>query len=159
VSWDWKLGANRIALRTWVTFTAVRGMLKSIAGAIVVLAALLVLSGCASNESYPNDPKPPATLSVSVIIAEDQIGLSPNPFGAGPARFVITNQTGVTQKVLFSNEQIDREVEVGSGQTFNFKQTVEPGELSISADKAAADALIVDVGPQRESAQQDLNQP
>jgi hypothetical protein len=146
VSWDWKLGANRIALRARVTFTAVRGMLKSIAGAIVVLAAVLALSGCASNESYPNDPKPPPTLSVSVI-------------GAGPARFVITNQTGVTQKVLFSSDQFDREVEVGSGQTFNFKQTVEPGELSISADKSAADAVIVDVGPQRESAQQDLNQP
>src|SRR5207342_1652712 len=124
VELDGKLGANRIALRARVTFSAVRGMRKSIAGAIVVLAAVLAVSGCASNESYPNDPKPPATLSVSVIVGEDEIGLSPNPFGAGPARFVITNQTGVTQKVLFSNEQIDREVEVGSGQTFNFKQTV-----------------------------------
>lgn len=134
-------------------------MLKSIAGAIVVLAAVLAVSGCAGNESYPNDPKPPANLSVSVIVAEDSIALSPNPFGAGPTRFVITNQTGVTQKVLFSNEQIDREVSVGSGQTFNFKQTLEPGELSISADKSAADGEIVEVGPERESAQQDLNQP
>ncbi|MBJ7354255.1 MAG: hypothetical protein JHC98_05465 [Thermoleophilaceae bacterium] len=134
-------------------------MRKSIAGAIVVLAAVLAVSGCAGNESYPNDPKPPATLSISVIVGEDSIALSPNPFGAGPTRFVTTNQTGVTQKVLFSSEQFDREVEIGSGQTFNFKQTVAPGELSVSADKAAADAVIVDVGPQRKSAQQDLNQP
>jgi hypothetical protein len=154
-----KLGANRIALRARVTFCAVRGMLKSFAGAIVVLVAVLAVSGCASNESYPNNPKPPATLSVSVIVAEDAIDLSPNPFGGGPTRFVVTNQTGVTQKVLFSSEQFDREVEVGSGQTFNFKQTVEPGELSISTDKSAADAAIVDVGPQRETSQQDLNQP
>lgn len=134
-------------------------MRKSIAGAIVVLAAVLAVSGCAGNESYPNDPKPPATLSISVIVAEDAIALSPNPFGGGPTRFVITNQTGVTQNVLFSSDQFDREVAVGSGQTFNFKQTVQPGELSISADKAAADAVIVDVGPMRPSAQQDLNQP
>ena len=159
MSWDWKLGANRIALRAAVTFCAVRGMRKSIAGAIVVLAAVLAVSGCASNESYPNNPKPPATLSASVIIGEDSIGLSPNPFGAGPTRFVITNQTGVLQKVLLSSEQFDREVAVGVGQTANFKQTVSEGELSISADKSAADALIVDVGPERKTAQQDLNQP
>lgn len=158
MTWDWKLGANRIALRATVTFTAVRRMLKTIAGAIAVLATVLAVSGCGT-ESYPNDPKPPATLSVSMIVAEDSIALSPNPFGAGPTRFVITNQTGVTQNVLFSNEQIDREVAVGSGQTFNFKQTLEPGELSISADKAAADAELVEVGPERPSAQQDLNQP
>lgn len=154
-----KLGADLIALRARVTFCAVRGMIRSVAGAIVVLAVVVVVSGCAGNESYPNNPKPPANLSVSLIVGEDAIALSPNPFGAGPTRFVITNQTGVTQKVLFSNEQIDREVIVGSGQTFNFKQTLEPGELSISTDKSAADAEIVDVGPQRKSAQQDLNQP
>jgi hypothetical protein len=134
-------------------------MYRSVAGAIVMLAVVLAVSGCAGNESYANDPKPPATLSVSVIIGEDAIGLSPNPFGAGPARFVITNQTGVDQKVLFSSEQIDREVLVGTGQTANFKQTVAPGELSISTDKSAADALSIDVGPMRKSAQQDLNQP
>lgn len=156
---DGKLGANRIALRATVTFSAVRGMLKSIAGAIVVLAAVLAVSGCAGNESYSNDPKPPATLSVSVIIGEDAIALSPNPFGGGPTRFVITNQTGVLQKVLLSSDQLDREVPVGVGQTANFKQTVEEGELSISTDKSAADSVIVDVGPMRASAQQDLNQP
>jgi hypothetical protein len=126
------------------------------------LGALLVavaISGCAGNESYPNQPKPPAVLTVSIFIGEDRIALSPNPFGAGPARFIITNQTGTNQKVLLSTEQFDRETTVGIGQTANFKQTVEPGELSISADNTAADSLTIDVGPERESAQHDLNQP
>ncbi|MGK2878622.1 MAG: hypothetical protein ACSLFF_08640 [Solirubrobacterales bacterium] len=134
-------------------------MLKSIAGAIVVLATVLAVSGCAGNESYPNNPKPPANLNVSVFVGEDQIALSPNPFGAGPTRFVITNQTGTNQKVLISTEQFDREVEVGVGQTVNFKQTVEPGDLSISTDNSAADSAELVVGPKRPSAQQDLNQP
>jgi hypothetical protein len=138
-------------------------MLRSLrAGTGLLLVALLcalAISGCAGNESYPNHPKPPANLTVSVFVGEDHIALSPNPFGAGPTRFVITNQTGVLQKVLFSNEQIDREVPVGSGQTFNFKQTIEPGELEISTSNSAADSVTTTVGPKRISAQQDLNQP
>jgi hypothetical protein len=138
-------------------------MLRTIKGGagvplVVVLSALL-LSGCLGNESYKNDPKPPATLTVSVFVGEDNIALSPNPFGAGPARFIVTNQTGVKQNVLFSNEQIDREVAVGSGQTVNFKQTVEEGDLSISTSNSAADSLIVPVGAERESAQQNLDKP
>lgn len=126
--------------------------------ACVLLVATLA-SGCAGNESYPNNPKPPATLTVSVFIGEDDIAVSPEPFGAGPTRFIITNQTGTKQKVLLSTDQFDRETLVGNGQTANFKQTVQPGILSISADNTAADAKQIKVGPERESAQQDLNQP
>ncbi len=123
------------------------------------LLAAAMLSGCAGNESYPNIPKPPPTLTISVYIGEDDIALSPNPFGAGPARFIITNQTGTKQNVLISTEQFDRETAVGKGQTANFKQTVEPGELTISADNTAADSVTLEVGPTRKSAQDDLNQP
>jgi hypothetical protein len=129
---------------------------------LCALGALLVVIGavgCAGNESYPNHPKPPAILTVSIFVGEDTIALSPNPFGAGPTRFIVTNQTGTKQKVLISTDQFDREELVGVGQTVNFKQTVEPGELSVSADNTAADSLTIDVGPTRESAQHDLNQP
>lgn len=134
-------------------------MARAILLGIGALAAALVVSGCAGNESYPNYPKPPATLTVSVFIGEDDIAISPNPFDAGPTRFIITNQTGTKQNVLISTDEFDRETAVGKGQTANFKQTVEPGELTISADNTAADSATIEVGPKRESAQQDLNQP
>lgn len=124
-----------------------------------VLVVAVLASGCAGNESYPNKPKPPAILTISVFVGEDQIAASPQPFGAGPARFIITNQTGVPQKVLISTDQFDRETLVGVGQTANVRQTVEPGELTISTDKAAADPVTIDVTEERPSAQQDLNQP
>lgn len=123
------------------------------------LLAALAVSGCVGNESYPNYPKPPAALTVSVFIGPDQIALSPNPFGAGPARFIVVNQTRNNQKVLFSTDQFDREVPVGSGQTANFKQTIDPGELTISTSDNAADSAVINVGPTRPSAQQDLDQP
>lgn len=126
--------------------------------ASALLAAVFV-SGCGGTESYPNLPKPPPTLTVSVFVGEDEIAISPDSFGAGPARFIITNQTGTQQKILISTDRFDRETLVGKGQTANFKLTVEPGPLSISADNTAADSRTIEVGPERPSAQQDLNQP
>lgn len=123
------------------------------------LACAVVVSGCAGNESYPNLPKPPAFVTLTVFVGEDEIAVSPNPLGAGPTRFIITNQTGTKQNVLVSAEQSEREVTVGQGQTANFRMTIQPGELSISADNTAAQEATMVVGPERESAQDDLNQP
>lgn len=126
---------------------------------LLAVGAALIVSGCVGNESYPNKPKPPAPLTVSVFVGEDDIAISPKPFGAGPTRFIITNQTGTNQNVLISTDEFDRTTKVGSGQTVNFKQTVKEGDLSISADNTAADSVTIPVGPTRPSAQQDLNQP
>ena len=126
---------------------------------MLAIAAIFVLSACASNESYQNNPKAPAVLTVSVIVGEDEIAASPNPFGAGPTRFVITNQTGTKQVVTLSTDRLDRKVLVDASQTTNFKQTLQPGFLSIDAGNTAADTLEINVGDTRPSAQQDLDQP
>lgn len=128
--------------------------------AVVVAAAIsVVLSGCASSESYNNDPKPPATRTVTVIVGEDEISASPNPWGGGPTRFIITNQTGVRQIVTLSSDRVEREVPVDAKQSANFKMTTEPGFFTIDASNTAANTLEVEVGPKRPTAQQDLNQP
>lgn len=117
------------------------------------------MSACSSNESYKNIDKPPAVLTITVILSEDAIEASPNPFGAGPARFLLINQTGKKQIVTLSTDTIERKTTVDQNQTANFKQTVEPGFLGISASDSAADTLEINVGPERETAQQDLDQP
>lgn len=139
------------------------GTKKTTGGRLAVVFAItaisVVLSGCASSESYNNDPKPPATRTVTVIVGEDEISASPNPWGAGPTRFIVTNQTGVRQVVMFSSDRVDREVSVDAKQSANFKMTTEPGFFSIDASDSAANTLEVEVGPKRPTAQQDLNQP
>lgn len=130
-----------------------------LAAVVVATAVSVVLSGCATSESYNNDPKPPATRTVSVIVGEDAIAASPNPWGGGPTRFIVTNQTGVRQIVTFSSDRVEREVPVDAKQTANFKMTTEPGFFTIDASSTAANTLEVEVGPKRPTAQQDLNQP
>lgn len=127
-------------------------------GLALVAVAALVAAGCGSDD-YANNPKSPAVLTVAVFVGEDRLAYSPRDFGAGPTQFVIANQTGVDQNVTISTDRDERNVKVASMQTIKQKMTVEPGFLTIEADKTPADALEIEVGPKRESAQQDLSQP
>jgi hypothetical protein len=132
--------------------------LRAIALALAI-ASVFVLSACASNESYKNENKPPAVLTVAVIVADDQIAAGPNPFGAGPTRFLITNQTEKKQIVSLTTDTIERKVLVDASQTANFKMTIPEGNLTIDSSDTGAGSLDVVVGPERETAQQDLDQP
>lgn len=128
--------------------------------AALALLVLLALSaaGCGADD-YANNPRPPAVIAVSVFIGEDRIAYSPREFGAGPAQFIIVNQTGTDQNVTISSDRNERTVPVARSQSVKQKLTVEPGYLLIEADNTAAEPLEIEVGPERESAQQDLNQP
>lgn len=123
-----------------------------------MLAATVIAAGC-GNESYPNKPRQPITLTLNVFVGEDQIAYSPTKFGAGPLRFVVTNQTGVQQKVTFSTDRDERSVSIAPNQTAKHEMVLEPGYLSIDADKSAADSVEITVGPLRPSAQHILDQP
>jgi hypothetical protein len=125
----------------------------------LAIASVFVLSACSSNESYKNENKPPAVLTLGVLIADDQIAAAPNPFGAGPTRFVITNQTGKKQIVTLTTDTIERKTVVDVAQTANFKMTIPEGNLTIDTSDTTAGSLDIAVGPERESAQQDLDQP
>lgn len=118
-----------------------------------------MLSACSSNESYKNLNKPPAVLTLSILVADDQIAAAPNPFGAGPTRFLITNQTQKKQIVTLTTDTIERKVAVDVSQTSNFKMTIAEGNLTINSSDTAAGSLDIAVGPERETAQQDLDQP
>ncbi|MBI5310733.1 MAG: hypothetical protein HZB14_06890 [Actinobacteria bacterium] len=137
--------------------TTARRVLRA---ALLVATAILALvaTGC-SNDSYDNKPKTPAVLTVSVFIGEDRMAYSPRNFGAGPVQFVLVNQTGAEQHVTISTDRYERSFPLARQQTIKQKMTVEPGFLSIEADNTAAEPLEIEVGPERESAQQDLNQP
>lgn len=124
----------------------------------MLLFAAVSLAGCVEEE-YANKPRPPAVKTLSVFVGEDQIAYSPKQFGAGPTRFIITNQTGVSQKITVSTDRLERDVSIQPQQTAEFKMTIEPGYLSIDADKSAADGAELEIGPERPSAQNDLDQP
>lgn len=135
-----------------------RGRTAGLVTAVAALAVAAALAGCGA-ESYENEPKPAMTKTISVFVGEDRIAFSPREPGAGPARFVMTNQTGVDQTITVASDRDEFSIRIAPNQTAKRKTVLVPGYLSLSADKTAADAIETTVGPERPSAQQDLDQP
>jgi hypothetical protein len=144
-----------------ITCAAVSGRnLVSRACAIwLAVAAVVVVAGCSTREEYKNELKPPRVMTVSVIVTETRIGVSPGTFGAGPTRFVVSNKTDVKQRVSFEGERLSHQLTLGPGETDLFKADTYPGPIEIDGDHTTAEPVTVTVGPERPTAQNDIEQP
>jgi len=130
------------------------------------MVATLVV-GCGGGTSYKNNPRPPAPLNITASVSNAGIAVSPTSFGAGPIVLIVTNQTGASQEITFESN------ELGASRP-GVTQTTEPinprgtGQLQVNVTEGryrvrAANADIapatITVGPERQSAQNQLLQP
>ena len=135
--------------------------------ATAALAATAVLTGCGGGSDFRNNPRPPAPIVVSASIDDQQVSVSPRRFGAGPISLIVTNQTGASQRVTLESAGA-----TGSGpgikqvtapispqDTATLKVDVKPGSYSVHVAGDGIRAARLKVGPERESAQNDLLQP
>lgn len=138
---------------------------RALAPAAVLVAMLVV--GCGGGSSYKNNPRPPAPLNITASVSNAGIAVSPTSFGAGPIVLIVTNQTAASQEITFESNEL-------GGSKPGVTQTTEPinprgtGQLQVDVTEGqyrvrAANADIapatITVGPQRQSAQNQLLQP
>lgn len=138
---------------------------RALAPAVVLVAMLVV--GCGGGSSYKNNPRPPAPLNITASVSNAGIAVSPTSFGAGPIVLIVTNQTAASQEITFESNEL-------GGSKPGVTQTTEPinprgtGQLQVDVTEGqyrvrAANADIapatITVGPQRQSAQNQLLQP
>jgi hypothetical protein len=131
------------------------------------MVATLVVAGCGGGSDYKNRPRPPAPINITASVSNAGIAVSPTSFGAGPIVLIVTNQTGASQEVTFESN------ELGASKP-GVTQTTEPinprgtGQLQVDVTEGryrvrAANADIapatITVGPERQSAQNQLLQP
>lgn len=135
--------------------------------AALMSAALLGAAGCGSDEAHVNDPRPPSPKTISASITPSRVTISPIQIGAGPVSLVIANVTSSEQKVTL--ESADNP---GSGPgttrstqpiepsgTAVIKTDVQPGRYSVRVESDDITPAEIEVGPARESAQNDLGIP
>ena len=133
----------------------------------MVCAALLGVTGCGSDEAHVNDLRPPSPLTISSSITPSRVTVSPKEVGAGPISLVIANITGGEQRVTLESADAP-----GSGPgttrstspiepngTAVLKTEVEPGSYTVRVESDAITPASFDVGPPRESAQNDVGIP
>jgi hypothetical protein len=134
---------------------------------VVGLLAAAVAAGCGSDEDYANEPRPPSPINIAAAITDEKISVSPDAFGGGPIVLIVSNQSEGPQKVTFETDDTaggepgvtQTTGPINPGATATLKVDVTEGTYQLSVDDSSVAAASLEVGPKRESAQNDLLQP
>ncbi len=129
--------------------------------ALVALAAgvaALTATACGSDD-YENEPRPPAPAQVSIQITEDGLTVSPAELGAGIANFAIINLGDVPTGVEIDGPTVGETEEIPPGTSTALKMEMETGDYEASPVGGGAAPFEFTVGPERESAKNDLLLP
>jgi hypothetical protein len=134
--------------------------------AVLGVAGALAFAGCGSEDDYKNELRPPAPINVTAFVSSKKISASPAAFGAGPIVVIVTNQSNSSQDVTFTTDDIggDRKLEqstglINPGDTGQIKLDVKQGTYVLKTGDEAIRPATLNVGPERESAQNELLQP
>lgn len=138
-------------------------------GALSAAVLALCVAGCGSSgSSYANASRPPAPVTLSIVVANGRIAISPDHVGAGPTVLLIANESASSRNVTLTPALASGRgcvtADTSSGPiapqgTARIKLPLVEGACAIGvADGGLPPARLV-VGPERASAQQDLLQP
>jgi hypothetical protein len=126
--------------------------------AVAVGLAALVFAAC-GRDDFDNEPRPAVPAEVTVKIGDGEVVVSPKAFGAGLVNFEIANfeDTPATFAIDGPTEAVSEEIPARGNN--RLKTQVDTGSYEASADGVEATPFSFQVGPERESGQNDLLLP
>lgn len=136
--------------------------------AMVLIA--LACAGCGSSGggSYDNASRPPAPISISIAITGERVDVAPARVGAGPVVLLISNQSSRSRDVTLTapdgSDSSCVESDASSGPinpqgVARIQLPIVEGTCEVGVADGTLAPVRLTVGPERESAQQDLLQP
>lgn len=128
---------------------------------LVALVAAFALGSCGEDD-FENQPRPPAPVELTARIADDVINVSPSSakeVGAGLATITISNQSQEPAVLVLEGPTDDQSDEITAGGTGSMKVALEEGDYTVSAEDSDARETKLEVGPERETSQNDLLLP
>jgi hypothetical protein len=133
-------------------------------GAVLVgvFSLLLGVAGCGADD-FENDPRPPAPVELTAKVDDESVLMSPAKVGAGLAVITVSNQSrdpiNLTLVGPAPNDNSESG-EIAPGGVGNLKAELVEGEYEVNAgETSAVKAAQLEVGPERESSQNDLLLP
>ena len=136
--------------------------------ATAAAAAAVLASGCgADDDGYDNALRPPAPISVTALVDNDRVRVSPRTFGAGTVTFIISNQSSSAQQVTFETDELGGSEggirrstgRIGAGSTGELKVDPREGTYRLAVGSRSIEPAQVEVTKRRPSAQDELLQP
>jgi hypothetical protein len=128
--------------------------------ALVAAAAVLGLGVAAcGGDDFENEPRPPVPAEVSVQVNDRNVTISPVEFGAGIANFTIINLGEVPTTVEIDGPTTGVTEEIAPGNTAELRMAMETGDYEAEAPESDVEPFVFTVGPERESASDELLLP
>ena len=129
------------------------------AGLLLALGA----AGCGDESTHVNDDRPAPAINVTASIVDGQLNVSPTEFGAGPVRFLVTNQTPEAVTLTFqtagSAAGTTRSGTVDPDTVATIQVDTEEGDYELSASDEQIEPVEMTVGEPRPSGQDRLLEP
>lgn len=132
---------------------------------LAIAALVPVLAACGETEDHPNKNRPAAAINVTAAIIDGRVAVSPDEFGAGPIRLVITNQSGREQALTFRTAGSEAGITRSTapirpdGTATLEVDGISEGSYEVRTEDAAIKPATVTAGAARPSAQDQLLQP
>ena len=128
---------------------------------LAVLTAAFALGACGEDD-FENEPRPPAPIELTARIADDVINVSPSTasqVGAGLATITISNQSQDPATLILEGPTDEESGEIVAGGTGQMKIPLEEGDYTVSTLEGSQRETKLEVGPERETSQNDLLLP
>lgn len=134
--------------------------------ACAAVALALTAAGCGGDD-FANDPRPPATITLSTIVSARHVTVSPSRVGAGPIEILASNQTSRSQILRLRSEDLATGATplaqttgpINPGATATLTADLAEGTYVVSTRSPAIEPATITVRGRRPSAQDRLLQP
>jgi hypothetical protein len=140
----------------------------------MLLLGALGASACGSGgATFANDPRPPIPVDLAVYIDDARVSVSPISIGAGPVRFIITNQASRTESLTVAPagsatalassgplvSQATAQLSVDLGTPGDYVVAVAGAAARLAGAQPSIQPASLHIGPMRPSASDALLQP
>jgi len=132
--------------------------------ALLIIGAAGAVVGCGGDD-FENEPRPPAAVTLTGVIQDAGVTVSPNNRGAGPFVITISNQTKEAHTVTLEGDSVEETVgPVQPQDTATIQATLEPGSYEVRAGSPRAvpkaiPAAELTIGQPRDSSSDQLLLP
>jgi len=129
------------------------------AGLLLALAA-----GCGSEGTHVNDDRPAPAVNVTASIVGGELNVSPTRFGAGPVRFLVTNQSAQPVRLTFETAGDEagttaRTPAIAPRSVATLQVDTQQGDYELRATDGQIEPVAITVGAPRASGQNNLLEP
>jgi hypothetical protein len=133
---------------------------RRVVAALGALAALLLASGCGSEDDFENEPRAALPVDLTASVNDRKVDIDPGAVGAGLVNVTIANQASDPVRFTLAGPTDEASNEIPPGTVASLKVDLQEGDYEATAGEGSdirPDRLTV--GPPRPTSQNELLQP